>query len=75
VITPDGCAVELYALLPPGGEPEIVHGAVPEGASILELGAGTGRMTHPLLELRAHDERDQHWVVLQDPEGNEFCLY
>lgn len=26
-------------------------------------------------KLRAHDERDQHWVVLQDPEGNEFCLY
>jgi len=51
VITPDGCAVELYALLPPGGEPEIVHRAIPEGASILELGAGTGRMTHRLLDL------------------------
>lgn len=21
------------------------------------------------------DERDEHWVVLQDPEGNEFCLH
>lgn len=20
------------------------------------------------------DEPDQHWVVLQDPEGNEFCV-
>jgi hypothetical protein len=20
------------------------------------------------------DERDEHWVVMQDPEGNEFCL-
>jgi hypothetical protein len=37
VITPDGCAVDLYALLPPMGEPEIVHAAIPEGASILEL--------------------------------------
>jgi SAM-dependent methyltransferase len=51
VITPDGCSVELYALLPPMGEPEVVHGAIPAGASVLELGAGAGRVTHPLVEL------------------------
>jgi SAM-dependent methyltransferase len=51
VIAPDGCAVELYALLPPMGEPEIVHDAIPVGASVLELGAGAGRMTHRLVEL------------------------
>lgn len=52
VITPDGCAVEFYALLPPGHEPEIVHAAVPsEGASILELGAGTGRIADILAAL------------------------
>ena len=51
VITPDGCAVELYALLPPMGEPELVHAAIPAGASILELGAGAGRMTARLVEL------------------------
>jgi SAM-dependent methyltransferase len=51
VITPDGCAVDFYALLPAMGEPELVHGAIPAGASILELGAGAGRMTHPLLQL------------------------
>ncbi len=50
-ITPDGCAVEFYALLPPGQEPEIIHAAVPECAAILELGAGAGRVTHPLLAL------------------------
>ena len=50
-ITPDGCAVELYALLEPTGEPEIVHAAVPAGASVLELGAGAGRVTHRLLAL------------------------
>jgi SAM-dependent methyltransferase len=49
VITPDGSAVELYKLLPPGEGPDIVHAAIPAGASILELGAGVGRMTHPLL--------------------------
>jgi SAM-dependent methyltransferase len=51
VITPAGCAVDLYTLLPPMGEPGVVHAAVPAGASILELGAGAGRMTHPLLAL------------------------
>jgi SAM-dependent methyltransferase len=50
-ITPDGCSVELYSLLQPMGEPEVVHAAVPAGASILELGAGAGRVTHPLLAL------------------------
>jgi Glyoxalase-like domain len=25
-------------------------------------------------KVRANDELDQYWVVMQDPEGNEFCL-
>ncbi|WP_406329128.1 class I SAM-dependent methyltransferase [Streptomyces sp. NBC_00203] len=49
-ITPDGCAVELYARLPIRDEPDIITAAVPAGAHILELGSGVGRMTHPLLE-------------------------
>ncbi|OKI02313.1 hypothetical protein A6A06_14775 [Streptomyces sp. CB02923] len=48
--TPDGNAVELYARLPAGAEPEIIARVVPPGASILELGAGAGRVTHVLLE-------------------------
>jgi 2-polyprenyl-3-methyl-5-hydroxy-6-metoxy-1,4-benzoquinol methylase len=51
VITPDGCAVEFYARLSAMGEPAIVHEAVGPGASILELGCGTGRITHPLVAL------------------------
>jgi SAM-dependent methyltransferase len=50
-ITADGCAVDYYATLHPNGEPERIHGAIPAGASILELGAGTGRVTHRLIEL------------------------
>lgn len=50
-ITADGCPVELYALLPARGEAEIVHAAVPAGATILELGAGAGRVTRGLLTL------------------------
>jgi SAM-dependent methyltransferase len=50
-ITPDGCAVDFYALLPTFGEPQIVHDAVPPGASVLELGCGTGRLLRPLAGL------------------------
>ncbi|SFW55198.1 class I SAM-dependent methyltransferase [Amycolatopsis australiensis] len=50
-VTADGCFVDVYRLLPPQGEPEIVHAAMPPSASILELGCGTGRVTHPLAEL------------------------
>ncbi|MEU3843601.1 class I SAM-dependent methyltransferase [Streptomyces sp. NPDC028635] len=49
-ITPDGCAVELYTRLPVRDEPDIIAAAVPAGASVLELGSGVGRVTHPLLE-------------------------
>jgi len=51
VITPDGCSVEVYAALPVGREPEIIHAAAPEGGSILELGCGVGRVTHSLVAL------------------------
>jgi SAM-dependent methyltransferase len=51
VITNDGCAVEFYARLPSFGEAEIVHAAVPPGASVLELGCGTGRILRPLAAL------------------------
>jgi SAM-dependent methyltransferase len=50
-ITPDGCAVDLYAAVAPRGEPEIVHAAVPAGAAVLELGCGTGRISAPLARL------------------------
>ncbi|MFD3575786.1 class I SAM-dependent methyltransferase [Streptomyces sp. NPDC058644] len=49
-ITPDGCAVELYARMTAGDEPDVIAGAVPAGAHILELGSGAGRVTRPLLE-------------------------
>jgi SAM-dependent methyltransferase len=49
-ITPDGCAVELWARLRIGDEPEIIEAAAPAGARVLELGCGVGRMTRPLAE-------------------------
>jgi SAM-dependent methyltransferase len=51
VYAPDGSPIPLYERLPALGEPEVIHAAVPPGVEILELGAGAGRITHPLLEL------------------------
>lgn len=48
-ITADGCAVEVYATLRAGVEPDLIASAVPANASILELGAGAGRVTRELV--------------------------
>lgn len=45
-------SVEIYAALPPHGEADIIHVALPAGATILELGCGTGRIADPLVALR-----------------------
>lgn len=50
-ITPDGCAVDLYARLPVAGEPQVVAAAVPPPATLLELGCGAGRVTRSLAAL------------------------
>lgn len=47
----EGSQTELYRQLADVGESQLVHRAVANGASILELGCGTGRMTRGLLEL------------------------
>jgi SAM-dependent methyltransferase len=49
--TPDGSPVEMYLHLPAGREAELVHAAIPDGADILELGCGVGRVTHELVRL------------------------
>ena len=47
-ITDDGCAVELYRRLRAGEEIDLIRGVAPAGGSILDLGAGTGRLANPL---------------------------
>ncbi len=49
--TKDGCSVEFYRLLKPQDEPELISSLVPKNSSILELGCGVGRVTHPLIEM------------------------
>jgi SAM-dependent methyltransferase len=72
VITPDGCAVDFYALMPDFGEPAIVHEAAGAGAAILELGSGAGRVTHPLIALGhavvAVDESPEMLAHVRDAE-------
>ena len=50
-VTRDGSSVAAYLAMPAAGEPELVHAAVPAGASILELGSGPGRIATPLARL------------------------
>jgi SAM-dependent methyltransferase len=72
VITPDGCAVDFYAMMPDFGEPAIVHEAAGPGAAILELGCGAGRITHPLIALGhpvvAVDESPEMLAHIRDAE-------
>jgi SAM-dependent methyltransferase len=46
-----GAPVELYRLLEAADEPELIDREMPEDAEILELGAGSGRITHALIAL------------------------
>ena len=72
MITPDGCAVDFYAMMPDFGEPAIVHEAAGPAVSILELGCGAGRVTHPLVALGhpvvAVDESPEMLAHIHDAE-------
>ena len=46
-----GAPLDLYRLLEPAGEPELIQAEVPTGATILDLSSGVGRITHPLVRL------------------------
>ena len=46
---PDGSPVGVYTRLPELGEGEVVASSLAAGASVLELGCGTGRITRQLI--------------------------
>jgi SAM-dependent methyltransferase len=68
----DGSPVEVYARLPELGEGEIVASVLPAGASVLELGCGTGRITRQLVRLgyrvTAVDESAEMLAHVRDAE-------
>src|SRR5688500_18256195 len=50
-VTRDGSPVEVYRRLPATGEAELIHRAIPAGATVLDLGCGTGRIARGLVAL------------------------
>ena len=51
LIAPDGSPVEVFRALPPGPAPVLLATHLASGASVLDLGAGAGRLSTPLAEL------------------------
>ena len=51
-VTEDGSPVRVYASLPDAGEAALVATRCPDGGSVLDLGAGTGRIADPLARHR-----------------------
>lgn len=50
-VAPDGSPVGVYLALPAGDTPDIIGAQLSPGSSILELGSGPGRITHPLVAM------------------------
>src|SRR5688572_29164898 len=48
IYAPDGSPVEAFAVLPPGPAPELLDAVLPPSATVLDLGAGAGRIAHAL---------------------------
>ena len=80
---------EWSALVDPDGNgPRLLLQKVVERKGVknrvhLDIGVGKDAMkarAHELSKLggtyvREHDEHLGHWIVMMDPEGNEFCLH
>jgi SAM-dependent methyltransferase len=50
-VAPDGSPVAFYRRLRDEGEAALIHGLVPVGASVLDIGCGAGRIAGPLAAL------------------------
>ena len=85
VVDPDGCGPRIYFQRVP--EPKVVKNRVHLDVNV-GGGAGTPmdeRRTRidaaverlcglGATRVRPYEEHGEYWVVMQDPEGNEFCL-
>jgi len=48
IVAPDGSPVDIYRALPRPDEADTIHAAIPAGATVLDLGSGTGRFARAL---------------------------
>ncbi len=81
IVAPDGSPVPVYLAAPPGDTADVLLGVVPPPATVLELGAGVGRETRPLLacgyDVTAVDESAAmlaHVTGARTVEGDLFAL-
>lgn len=51
MIAPDGSPVEVFRVLPPGPGPALLASHLSPASTVLDLGAGAGRLAIPLAEL------------------------
>jgi hypothetical protein len=85
VVDPDGAGPRLYFQRVP--EPKAAKNRVhldlnvggPPGSPLDERKAAVDREAERMVELGAElvrpaEERGEYWIVMRDPEGNEFCL-
>jgi hypothetical protein len=83
VVDPDGKGIRIFLQRVP--EPKTVknrvHLDVQVGAEVPPEGRAARVATEVdrlvglgATEQKAVDEMGEHWVVMQDPEGNEFCV-
>jgi SAM-dependent methyltransferase len=61
VVAPDGSPVDIYRAMPRPADADTIDAAIPAGASVLDLGCGTGRFARALAALG-------HAVVAVDQE-------
>ena len=83
LVDPDGAGPRVFLQKVP--EPRTVKNRVHLD---VQVGAGLGPDERPArvaaevdrllclgaTRLRSYEEMGEHWVVMQDPEGNEFCV-
>jgi Glyoxalase-like domain len=85
-VDPDGAGPRLFFQRVP--EPKTVKNRVHldldvSGGRAVPLEERRGRIASAVeravaagaTRVKEYDEAGQHWVVMQDPEGNEFCLH
>ena len=83
IVDPDGAAPRLYFQKVP--EPKVAKNRVHLDVNVSRLGDAADARQRVDAEVeravalgatrsRAFDQDDEYWVVMADPEGNEFCL-